>query len=165
MDLIENWNDVKRLFRDSFKTSFHYSIATVTGKGEPHVTPIGSLILGKPGQGCYFEKFPQHLPQNLETNRQVCILAVNSSRCFWLLSLLAGKFSRPPAVRLHGVAGDLRKATDQEIELWQRRVRRVRFTRGHAMMWRTMNVVRDVELTRIEPVAIGEMTEGGWAVP
>jgi hypothetical protein len=40
MDLIENWNGVKRLFRDSFKTSFHYSIATVTDKGEPHVTPI-----------------------------------------------------------------------------------------------------------------------------
>lgn len=165
MDLIENWNDVKRLFRDSFKTSFHYSIATVTENGEPHVTPIGSLILGKPGQGFYFEKFPQHLPLNLEINKQVCILAVNSSRWFWLLSLVAGKFSRPPAVRLHGVAGDLREATDQEIELWQRRVRRVRFTRGHAMMWRTMNMVRDIELTRIEPVEIGEMTEGSWAVP
>ena len=63
------------------------------------------------------------------------------------------------------MAGGLRKATDQEIEQWQRRVRRVRFTRGHAMMWRTMNVVRDIELTRIEPVEIGEMTKGSWAVP
>ncbi|MEN8207401.1 MAG: pyridoxamine 5'-phosphate oxidase family protein [Pseudomonadota bacterium] len=165
LDLVENWNDVKSLFRDSFKSSFHYAIATVTENGEPHVTPIGSLILGRPGHGFYFEKFPQHLPQNLETNKQVCILAVNSSRWFWLRSLVAGKFSRPPAVRLHGVAGEPRKATDKEIELWQRRVRRVRFSKGHAMMWRTMCMVRDIEFDRIEPVVIGEMTSGSWTVP
>ena len=69
------------------------------------MTPIGSLILGMPGQEFYFEKFPQHLPQNLEINKQVCILVVNSSRWFWFLSLVAGKFSRPSAVRLRGVAG------------------------------------------------------------
>ncbi|MEN8205260.1 MAG: pyridoxamine 5'-phosphate oxidase family protein [Pseudomonadota bacterium] len=125
MELIANWKEVKSLFRESFKSSFHFSIATVNENGEPHVTPIGSLILGKPGYGFYFEKFTQHLPRNFECNKNICVLAVNSSRWFWLKSLAGGKFASPPAVRLHGVVGDLREATDKEIALWQKRVKRV----------------------------------------
>ena len=79
MELEENWDEVKDLFRASFRSSFHYAVATVTDKGEPHVTPIGSLILGEPCRGFYFEKFPRQLPENLAANRQVCVLAVNSS--------------------------------------------------------------------------------------
>ncbi len=162
MDLNNNWNDVKSLFRASFKSSFHFSIATVTANGEPHVTPIGSLILGEPGHGFYFEKFTQQLPRNFEGNRKVCVLAVNSSRWFWLKSLTGGRFTTPPAVRLHGLAGDLREATDIEIAIWQNRVKRVSFTKGHAMMWRSMSMVRDIEFNRIEPVHIGEMTRDSW---
>lgn len=162
MELSENWDEVKRLFRASFRSSFHYAIATVTKDGEPHVTPIGSLILGEPGRGFYFEKFPRHLTENLDVNRQVCVLAVNSSRWFWLRSLVGGRFASPPAVRLHGVAGELREATDTEMALWQRRVKRVRLTKGHALIWRGMSRVRDIEFTRIEPVNIGEMTRGSW---
>ena len=55
MDMTENWEEVKDLFRESFISSFHYAIATVNGEGEPHVTPIGSLILGKPGHGLYLK--------------------------------------------------------------------------------------------------------------
>ena len=162
MDLISNWKEVKTLFKKSFKSSFHFAIATVTEKGEPHVTPIGSLILGKPGHGIYFEKFPQHLPHNLGINKQICVLAVNSSRWFWFKSLLRGKFTSPPAVRLHGVVGDLREATDTEIALWQKRVKSVGFSKGHAMIWRGMSMVRDIEFTRIEPVQLGEMTSDTW---
>ena len=162
MDLIANWKDVKYLFKKSFKSSFHYAIATVTENGEPHVTPIGSLILGKPGHGFYFEKFTQHLPLNYASNRNICVLAVNSSRWFWLKSLVGGRFTSPPAVRLHGVAGDLREATGTEIALWQKRVRRVSFSKGHAMLWRSMSMVRDIEFTRIEPVHIGKMTRDTW---
>ncbi len=162
MDLIANWKGVKILFKKSFKSSFHFAIATVTENGEPHVTPIGSLILGKPGHGFYFEEFTQHLPRNLGSNKQVCVLAVNSSRWFWLKSLVGGRFSSPPAVRLHGVVGDLREATDKEIALWQNRVKRVSFSKGHAMMWRNMRMVRDIEFTKIEPVCMGEMTRDTW---
>jgi hypothetical protein len=137
----------------------------VSANGEPHVTPIGSLILGKPGQGFYFEKFPQALPRNLETSRQVCVLAVNSSRRFWLRSLVGGKFTTPPAVRLHGVVGELREATDVEFALWQKRVRRVRFTKGHGLIWRDMCMVRDIEFTRVDPVLVGEMTRNAWDAP
>lgn len=162
MELIANWKEVKSLFKKSFKTSFHFAIATITENGEPHVTPIGSLILGEPGHGFYFEKFTQQLPSNLANNRQICVLAVNSSRWFWIKSLINGKFTSPPAVRLHGVVGDIREATDSEIALWQKRVKRVSFSKGHAMIWRSMSMVRDIEFSRIEPVHLGEMTRDTW---
>ena len=162
MDLITNWIEVKTLFKKSFKSSFHFSIASVTENGEPYVAPIGSLILGKPGHGFYFEKFPQQLPRNLGVNKQICVMAVNSNKWFWLKSLLGGRFTSPPAVRLHGVVGDLREATDTEVTLWQKRVKLVSFSKGHAMMWRGMSMVRDIEFTRIEPVQIGKLTRDAW---
>ena len=162
MDLISNWNEVKSLFKDSFKSSFHFSIASVTEKGEPHVTPVGSLILGKPGQGIYFDKFPQQLPFNLKNNNKVCIMAVNSGRWFWFNSLFKGKFSTPPAVRLYGEVGALREATETEIALWEKRVKSVSFTKGHALIWKGMSQVRDIKFDRIEAVNIGEMTRSNW---
>ena len=162
MDIYENWTDIKAIFRESFKSSFHYAIATVNENGEPHVTPIGSLILGKPGFGFYFERFTRQLPRNLDDSRQVCVLAVNSSRWFWLKSLLGGRFSSVPAIRLYGIAGESRRASDQEIAIWQKRVKQARFTKGHALMWREMTMVREIEFTHIIPVHIGEMTHGLW---
>ena len=159
MRMDEHWTGIKNIFRQSFTSSFHYAIATVDEKGEPHITPIGSLLLGSPGRGLYFEEFPKQLPRNLQTNKQICVLAVNSSRWFWIKSLLGGKFVSPPAVRLYGTAGELREATEQEIHLWHRRVRRVSFTKGHAMMWAKMRTVRDIEFFRVEPVHMGAMTE------
>jgi len=160
MRIDEDWTDIKQLFKQSFKSSFHYAIATVNEDGQPHLTPIGSLILGKPGRGVYFEEFPKQLPRNLHTNRQVCVLAVNSSRWFWIRSLIGGKFSSPPAVRLYGTVGAVREATKKEIRLWQHRVKRVRLTKGHAIMWARMRTVRDIEFSRVEPVHIGGMTSG-----
>jgi hypothetical protein len=162
MDLHNNSNEIKNLFRESFKSSLHYAIATVSEDGTPHVTPIGSLILGKPGKGFYFEKFTHNLPRNIENSSRVCVLAVNSSRWFWVKSLFGGRFNMPPAVRLYGVAKELRPATDREATLWQKRVSSARFTKGHALMWREMSMVREIEFDRIEPVHIGRMTQGLW---
>jgi hypothetical protein len=162
MNIHENWREVKALFRDSFRSSFHYAIATVAENGDPHVTPIGSLILGKPGEGFYFEKFTQCLPKNIGNNNRVCVLAVNSSRWFWVKSLLGGKFAVPPAVRLHGTAQELRLASEHEMALWQKRVSSVRFTKGHKLIWSEMNMVRVIRFDRIEPVQIGRMTHGLW---
>lgn len=162
MQLNENWSEIKQLFRQSFKSSFHYAIASVNENGEPHVTPIGSLILGKPGHGLYFEEFTKQLPRNFQTSKQVCVLAVNSSRWFWIKSLIGGRFASPPAVRLYGTAGAVREATEKEIKLWQHRVKRVSFSKGHAMMWANMRTVRDIEFSRIEPVHMGEMTRDTW---
>jgi uncharacterized protein len=162
MDVISNWHKVKSLFKSAFSSSFHFAVATVNENGEPHVTPIGSLILGKPGHGIYFEKFSKNMPRNLNSNEKICVLAVNSSKWFWLKSLILGRFKNPPAVRLYGVAGDLREATQTEIALWQKRVKRLSFSKGHALLWRSMSMVRDVEFTRIEPVHFSEMTRYTW---
>jgi hypothetical protein len=165
MQINENWIKIKQLFKQSFRSSFHYAIATVGEQGEPHITPIGSLILGEVGHGVYFEEYPKQLPRNLEKNKQVCVLAVNSSPWFWMKSLIGGRFSDPPAVRLYGVVGEVRAATEKEIALLQRRVRKVSFSKGHALLWKNMRMVRDIRFSRMEPVNIGEMTRGTWSMP
>ena len=116
-------------------------------------------MLADPGHAIYFEKFPRNLPSNLESNQEVCIMVVDSSRMYWLKSLLRGRFSKPPAVRLYGVVGDKRDATEAEVERWQRRVKSVGWTKGHAMIWREMSQVRDIRFTRWETVEIGKMTD------
>ncbi|MEN8240634.1 MAG: pyridoxamine 5'-phosphate oxidase family protein [Chloroflexota bacterium] len=165
LDIQENWAAIKKIFRNSFISSFHYAVATVNEEGEPHITPIGSLLLGKPGYGYYFEEFPKQLPLNIKNNEKICVLAVNSNRWFWVKSLIRGRFSSPPSVRLFGTAGKLREATQKEINLWHNRVKPVSFSKGHSMMWANMRMVRDVEFTRIEPVNIGEMTRYSWYKP
>lgn len=160
MNCYENWSEVKALFRDSLRSSFHYAIATVKENGEPQVTPIGSLILGQPGEGFYFERFTRNLPKNIDNNSRICVLAVNSSRWFWMKSLWSGKFAALPAIRLYGSAQELRPATEHEIALWQKRVHSVRHTKGHKLMWSEMNMVRTIRFDRIEPVHVGSMTHG-----
>ncbi len=162
MEIETHWPAIKQLFKQAFGSSLHYAIASVNANGEPHITPIGSIILGQPGKAIYFERFPKQLPLNLQTNNKICVLAVNSSRWYWLKSLFAGKFANPPAIRLIGTAGKLRPATEQEITLWHRRVKPLRFTKGHALMWAGMSVVRELEFTHAEPIQIGKTTAANW---
>jgi len=158
MEIDTHWPIVKKLFKKAFSSSFHYSIASIDLNGKPHVTPIGSLILGEPGHAIYFEEFTSQLPENLKNNKFISILAVDSSKWFWLKSLIKGKFTEPPALRLNGEAGILREATRIEINLWHKRVKSVAFTKGHKIMWQRMGKVREIEFTSIEPVHIGSMT-------
>lgn len=160
MQIKGDWKDIKRFFNQSFSSSFHYSFATVNENGEPHVTPIGSLILREPGHGVYFEEFPRQLSLNLQNNKKVCVLAVNSSRWFWIKSLFGGRFASPPAIRLYGTVGEVREATEKEIKLWHHRVRWTRASKGYALMWKNMKMVRDINFYRLEPVNIGVMTQG-----
>lgn len=157
---IDDWGGVRRLFRSAFTSSLHYAIASVDAQGAPHLTPIGSLILDRPGHGFYFERFTTRLPRHLGKDARVCVLAVDSGRWFWLRSLIAGRFARPPAMRLYGVVGEARAATAREKALWLRRVRPLRFTRGHALLWRDMETVREISFERAEPVHLGAMTAG-----
>ena len=160
MQLKEDWKDIKKLFNRSFNSSFHYAFATVNEKGEPHVTPIGSLVLREPGHGIYFEEFPRQLSLNFQHNKEVCVLAVNSGRWFWIKSLFIGRFASPPAIRLYGVVGEVREATETEVKLWHRRIRWTRGSNGYALMWKNMKMVRDINFSRVEPVNIGVMTQG-----
>ena len=105
MKLQENWHDIRRLFTQAFQTSLHYSMATVTPDGMPHVTPVGSLLLREPGHAIYFEEFTQRMPLNFRENHHVCVLAVRSGLAFWIRALVRGGFRSPPAIRLHGTVG------------------------------------------------------------
>lgn len=159
MDIDTHWKDIKRIFNQSFTSSFHYSIASVDPQGFPHVTPIGSLMLGEPGKAIYFEEFTAQLPVNLDHNPQVCVLAVNSNRWFWLKSLFKGQFKQYPSIRLIGKAGVKRAATSSEIARWHRRIRVTRSTKGFNLLWKNMSQVRELEFNQVKPINIGAMTQ------
>jgi hypothetical protein len=45
-DLVESsWSNVRTLWTEAFRTSFHFAVASVRPDGSPHVTPIGSVLL------------------------------------------------------------------------------------------------------------------------
>lgn len=160
MEPAKHWPEIRALVLRAFPTSLHFAFGTVNVDGTPHVSPIGSLVLRRDEpKGVFFEAFTTQLPQNLQHNRRVCILAVNSSRWFWYKALLRGRFSQLPAVRLMGSVGERRKATPLEIELWRKRVRRVRWLRGFNLLWGQFEYVREIDFDAFEPVQLGVMTQ------
>ena len=65
-------------------------------------------------------------------------------------------------MRLYGTVGEVREATEKEIESWHRRVRTARSSKGYSIMWENMKMVRDITFSRVEPVHMGEMTHDVW---
>jgi hypothetical protein len=162
MEIGSNWANIRRVFNNAMQSSLHFAFATVNPDGSPHVAPIGSLILQPDNRGFYCDEFPRHMPRNFQYNRQVCVLAVNSSRLFWLKSLWRGKFHQPPAIRLNGVVGDRRQATEGEMAQWHRRVSRFKHLKGHHLLWRDMQQVRDIAFDSFEPLSLGKMGSHAW---
>lgn len=158
MNLMDNWKKIMEIFDAAGRSSLHVSVATVDAGGNPHIAPIGSLILGDDGTGYYFEEFPQQLPENLETNKRITVLAVNSDPAFWMEALSGGKFSTYPGMRLMGTASPIRVATPAEIDAWHQRVSFAEGLKGHDIMWKDMKMVRDVAFDSCKPVFCGEMT-------
>ena len=159
MNMNKDWALIKKLFNQATNSSGHHALASVDEDGNPHITPIGSLVLGKAGKGIYFERFTANMPKNFEANKHVCVLAVNGSKWFWLKAILLGRFSSPPAVRLFGEVGEKRQATKAELELWNKRVGGLSFTKGYKEMWAGMSMVRDITFSEAKPVMIGKMTK------
>lgn len=158
----EQWNLVRRLFRNAFASSFHYAVATVNADGSPHVTPIGSVILRQNGTGFFFEEYLSATARNLERDRRVCILAVHSSRWLFLKSLFLGRFVTLPAMRLAGTVGEKREATPEELASFRRRVGRYHFLKGYDLLWSRLRYVRDVSFDAALPIHTGAMTRGLW---
>jgi uncharacterized protein len=156
------WGIIKRLFSRTFLTSFHYAVATVNPDGAPHVAPIGSLILRDNGNGFFFEEYLGATARNFQNDKRVCVLAVHTSRWLLLKSLLLGRFTSPPAVRLTGMVGEKREATPEEMKLFHRRVGRYHFLKGYDLLWSQLRYVRDVTFDAALPVHAGVMTRGLW---
>ena len=153
-DLEAAWPEIRRVFA----RSIYASIATVDAEGWPHVTPIGSLLLHRePGRGFWFERFTRQMPKNLDRETRLCALAVDTRASLWGRALLAGRFPEAPGFRLAGVARERREATERELELFQRRVRFARWTRGYKRLWAGMAAGREVTFDRVLPIRLGQM--------
>lgn len=162
MELADNWELIRKVFDEGFKSCFSFAIASVGRDNTPHITPIGSLILRDNLTGYYCEEFPSRLPENLNLNQRVCVMAVNADKAYWGRALLEGRFSSPPGVRLYGTAGIPREGTPEEIEMWHKKVDFTRALKGYKILWENMRMVRDIEFDSFEPVLLSQMTDGLW---
>lgn len=163
MEISGHWESIRSLFEKTFNSSFHYAIATVNEDGSPHITPIGSLILDpENSKGFYFEEYAGRMPKNLQKDNRVCVMAVNTSKWAAWKSFFLGRFTSPPAVRLIGVAGERREATQQEVELFRKRVRKFRMFKGYDILWGNLRIVREIHFHAFEPVRAGVMTGDTW---
>jgi len=159
MDIQTNWLDIRKHFNKCFKTNFHVSIASTDEKGNPTVTPIGSLFLNSNQTGFYFEKFTSKLPKNCKYNKNICVLGVNSNKFFWLTSLFKVKFKNYPAIKLYGQLGDKREATDIELSRLNARMKTTKWLKGNNYLWGNMKYVREIKFTKAEKINLGKMTE------
>ena len=158
----QQWDTMRKIFMDAFNSSFHYAIATVNKDGTPHVTPIGSLMLGEDRKGFYFEGYVSALSRNLQHNKRVCVLAVNSGKWSLLKSFFRGRITAPPGVRLMGTATERREATEQEMDQFRRRFRMYRMFKGYNLVWGNLRYVREIHFDAYEPVRIGALTRAVW---
>ncbi len=152
-----DWQVIRRVFREGFASSFHFAVSTVGDDGSPHLTPIGSLVLGEVGHGFYFEEYAGGLAHRLRRDQRVCVMALNSGRWELLKTLWHGEARRPFGVRLYGTAGERRDATAGEIERFLHRVRHLRFLRGHRLLWGKLRTVREVRFHAFDPVRIAPL--------
>jgi len=159
MNIEKNWSAIRHHFNKSYASNFHVSIASVNTANEPNVTPIGSFFLNDNQAGFYFEKFPTNLPSDAKGNPNICVLAVNSNRWFWLKSLFRGKFNQPPAIKLFGQLGEKRTATKKEMRRLERRMRLTKGLKGHSYLWQDMKHIREVSFTKVQSINLGAMTK------
>ncbi len=158
MNIKSNWTEIRKHFNESFSTNFHVSIASVDENHHPTVTPIGSLFLNDNLTGFYFEKFPSKLPAHAQTNKNICVLAVNSGTLFWLRGLFTNRFKNSPGIKLYGQLGERREATSKEISRLNRRMKITKRLKGNTYLWGKMEIVREIEFTKAEKTNLGKMT-------
>jgi len=159
----ELWQEIRHLFTSSFSSTLHFSVASTGPGGEPCVTPVGSVLLGKPGRACYFEMYAHRLGARLSADPRVCVLAVDSGKRLWLDALCRSRFSRLPAIRLRGRAHtETRAPTDEERDRMLRRVRGARLLPGGKLLWPSFDCsVRDLDIDGVDPVRLGGLKTRG----
>lgn len=145
-----------RITRNLIKNSFYCSISSLDSSGAPHTSPIGSVYLSNDADGYFIEMFTTSFKD--KKGKRACIMAVNTSPIYWILSLVRGSFKTAPATRLTVVVGEHRKITNIEKERFQKRVRLFKYLKGYKKMWSRANFVRTFKVVSIKPVYIGEMT-------
>lgn len=135
MNIKDDWKKVRSVLEQGQASSVYCSIATVNPDGTPHITPVGTVFLRDDQSGYFFDHYAEVLGKNIDQNPNVCIMAVNAGRLFWLRSLLKGRFVAPPGVRLYGKVGPIREATAEEIEKIEKRVKPTQWMKGARLLW------------------------------
>ncbi len=159
MDLKTDWKLIRKHFNRSFNQNLHVPIASIDGDNKPTITPIGSLFLNHDQTGFYFEKFPKTLPKYAKINPHICVIAVNTSKWFWFKAIVSGKFKSNPAIKLYGKLGDRRKASQNEINRLNRRMKSTKGMRGNVYLWSDMEYIREIVFTKAKPINLGKMTD------
>jgi hypothetical protein len=149
----------KSKIKPLFAKAMFTSVATVTEDGIPHVSPIGSVFLINKDKGFYLEKFTKNIPKNSKNMPYATLMSVNVSKWFWMKSLLKGQFKTPPAIRMVVKIGELREKSEQEASAFKKRVSLFKMTKGYALMWKDMSLIREFEIVDYKPVFIGKMTK------
>lgn len=162
MDLVKNWQKIKSVVERGQRSKIHCAIASVDPQGMPNVTPVGTVFLRDDQTGFYFDKYTSLLAENLASNPNICLMAVDAGKLFWLRALLRGKFAAPPGVRLYGTVSALRPASAEELELIRRRVAPVRRLKGARLLWSELTQVRDIRFTSFRPVVYPVMMDDLW---
>lgn len=162
MNVDEYWSEIAAVVKEGQASTLHCSIASVSPEGVPNITPVGTVFLRENQTGFYFDTYTSALAKNIETNPNVCLMAVNASKTFWLKSFLVGRFVSPPGVRLYGTVGALRPATTEEIAQIERRIRPTRWLKGSRLLWSDFTHVRDIQFTSFRPITYPAMMEGLW---
>lgn len=152
------WLTIRKSINRNFTSNLHVAIASIDKENFPTVTPIGSLFLNADQTGFYLEKFTQSIPQNFKTKQQVCVMSVNSSKWFWLKSIIKGKFKHSPAIRLYGTLQPVRKATELELKRFDKRFKRLSPFKGYQLLWADMVMVRPISFSHVAYISLGEMT-------
>ncbi|KAA0025089.1 pyridoxamine 5'-phosphate oxidase family protein [Antrihabitans cavernicola] len=140
----------------------HCAIASVGADGGPHVTPVGTVFLRDDRTGFYVDRYTSVLAHNVEADPRICLMAVDSGVRFWFRSLLVGRFSAPPGIRLYGTVGALRPATAAELDLVHKSVRTLQWMKGGRLLWSDLDHVRDITFTGFRPVRYPVMMSHLW---
>ena len=156
---LSKWSLVKNVFSKAQKANMHVNIASVSIEGIPNITPIGTVFLNDDGTGFLFDSFSKQLAENLQTNNNICISAVNSSKLFWLSSFIQGQFSSYPGVRLYGELGDLRPATQEEKLKVNRRIQSLKWTKGSKLIWSDFTHVREFKINSYRWISYPNMMD------
>jgi hypothetical protein len=153
-DLTARWPEIRKLWKSTLFGAF-----ATNGPDGPQVTPIGSVYLHPTEpRGYYHPIFGARLQKTLTQDPRFELLFVNTSALPWLKGLLRGRFDQLVAARLKGHAlGARRPATPREAELWHERVRSVRWTRGHDLLWKDVRFVQELQFDALIPVRFGAM--------
>ena len=159
MDLHQDWDLIKSEFATALNASRHCAIGSVGADGNPHITPIGFVFMRDDKTLFYFEQYSKNLPLNYQTNRNVCVMVVNSAPSFWLSALVKGRFASFPGLRLYGEVGEARQASAEELEALRQRIGPLKFLSGARKIWSGLETVRDIRLHGVEPVRYPRMME------